>query len=213
MTSETHLHNRLLIFARCPVPGRVKTRLIPALGIEKTTRLYIHLLAYTLDQAQRYASATPELWVDSPVQAPGCQELLNRYAIGAYTQANGDLGRRMQRALDCALMTARKAVLIGTDCPDLTTQVLDTAFAALDDSDAVVGPAIDGGYALLGMRKTDSRLFDAIPWGSEQVMAKTRERLGQLGWTWQELPPVQDIDEPKDLTHPFVQSALAASET
>jgi rSAM/selenodomain-associated transferase 1 len=202
------MDQRLLIFAKCPVPGKVKTRLVTALGIEGATQLYTRLFARTLDLGLRLIDADLEVWLDPAVQAPGCPELLARYAVDAHSQCDGDLGRRMHQALESALRVAKKAVLIGTDCPDMNTQVLDQAFAALDHADVVLGPAFDGGYVLIGARKIDPLLFDDIPWGSDRVMAETRARLDRLGWVWQELAPLQDIDDPEDLGHPFIQSIL-----
>ena len=139
------MDKRLLIFARCPVPGKVKTRLIASLGITEATQLYSRLLEHSLEQGLRLSDVDLELWLDPAAQAPGCSELLARYPIDAHSQCDGDLGRRMHRALDRALLEAKKAVLIGTDCPDMNTQVLDQAFAALDHADVVLGPAFDGG--------------------------------------------------------------------
>jgi hypothetical protein len=91
-------------------------------------------------------------------------------------------------------------VLVGTDCPALTADYLAQAFALLDGgADAVVGPAEDGGYILIGLRRTDKRLFDGVAWGTASVLDETRARLAALGWSWQELETLWDVDRPEDL--------------
>jgi rSAM/selenodomain-associated transferase 1 len=117
-----------------------------------------------------------------------------------HTQQGADLGERMAHALDSALRHSRYVVLIGTDCPSLTVNTLHRAGDLLDqDMDAVIAPAMDGGYVLLGSRRFSSELFSSIAWGTDTVMQATRNRLGELGWLWQELARHRDIDRPADL--------------
>ena len=117
----------------------------------------------------------------------------------ALAQQGGDLGARMYAALSNALQRHRSAVLIGSDCPEFDPGYLEAAFAALEQQDAVLGPAVDGGYLLIGLRAAPALLFEDIAWGTPQVLQITRDRLRQLGWRWAELPPRHDIDEPGDL--------------
>ena len=110
-----------------------------------------------------------------------------------------DLGERMHRAMERALRRYRRCLLIGTDCPVLTPQHLRDASAALAArNDAVLIPAEDGGYALIGLARCDARLFENIAWGGDTVLADTRERLRQLKWRWHELETLWDIDRPDD---------------
>jgi hypothetical protein len=114
-------------------------------------------------------------------------------------QGDGDLGERMHRALARVLGQHPRALLIGTDAPALNAQVLNAAQQALTDHDAVFVPALDGGYALIGLTRPAPELLLGMTWSTPQVMAQTRERARRHGWRWTELAPVADIDEPADL--------------
>ena len=186
---------RLLVFARAPQPGRVKTRLIPALGVNGAAALYRRLLARTLDTAVRVPGVVRELWCDGDGDA--CRELARHYGMLLRLQSGDDLGERMHRAL--AAGDGAPAVLIGSDCPGYNPEYLGRAFAALSTHDLVLGPALDGGYVLIGARRSDPRLFQGIAWGGEQVLADTRKRLRELGLDWCELPVQRDLDRPEDL--------------
>jgi rSAM/selenodomain-associated transferase 1 len=116
-------------------------------------------------------------------------------------QGDGDLGQRMHRAFERVLASQACAIVIGTDAPALDAGYLREAATTLQAHDAVIGPAVDGGYALLGLRRPAAALFDGIDWSTPRVLAQTRERLRRLGLTWAELAPLHDIDEPADLRH------------
>jgi rSAM/selenodomain-associated transferase 1 len=199
---------RLLVFARAPQPGRVKTRLIPALGAAGATAVYRQLLQRTLAHAAALPGIVTELWWDGAAAgaAPGrCAGLAERQQQGR------DLGARMAHALEQALRRAPAAVLIGSDCPDCDADYLQAAFAALRDHDAVLGPALDGGYVLIGLKRHAPQLFSAMPWGTDRVLDQTRARLRALGWRWHELAVRRDVDRPEDLAHyPYL---LAAAES
>jgi glycosyltransferase A (GT-A) superfamily protein (DUF2064 family) len=107
----------------------------------------------------------------------------------------------MVRAFARAFASSPRAMLVGTDAPALDAAMLRRAAAALASVDAVFVPALDGGYALVGLRRLAPELFAAMRWSTAQVMAQTRERAAAAGLTWAELPPVADIDEPADLAH------------
>jgi hypothetical protein len=125
--------------------------------------------------------------------------LARRHGLALRTQVRGHLGQRMHRAFERALRSADAVVLIGTDCPGLRASDLRAAVRALQGgADAVLAPAEDGGYALIGLRRVSARLFCGIDWGSTSVMEQTRQRLGELGWRWRELRTVWDVDRPED---------------
>lgn len=158
------------------------------------------MLHDTLEVAARVSTDHCEIWIDRI--NPG-SDLVSRAAetgMVLRTQSGADLGQRMLAAFSDAPPTADATVLIGTDCPEFDTAYLDSAFDALDRHDLVIGPALDGGYVLIGMKHPEPRLFRDVPWGSDKVLAITRERLRQLGWHWHELPPRHDVDEPEDLS-------------
>ena len=115
-------------------------------------------------------------------------------------QGPGDLGARMHRAFKRVLQEHEAAILIGSDCPALRPADLRAAARALRaGADAVLAPAEDGGYSLIGLRRVSRRLFDGIAWGGPQVMAQTRRRLRALGWRWRELRTLWDVDRPEDV--------------
>ena len=189
----------LLIFARDPSPGRVKTRLIPAFGAEGATRIYRKLLKRSLDAAIGASSERIELWTDRPPQDPELLQTIVESGLRQNTQTGNDLGARMLHALQTALASADRAVLIGSDCPSYTAGYLDAAFDALTTHDTVIGPAADGGYVLIGLKRTANELFEDISWSTEHVLATTRKRLTALNWRWHELEVLRDVDVPDDL--------------
>ncbi len=193
----------LIVFAKAPVPGQVKTRLIPALGAQGAAALAERLLAHTLRQAVAMGADALELCV-SPATghaAFAAAESMAPGRIEVTLQGDGDLGERMHRALTRRLRTHARVLLIGTDAPSLSPAMLSSAGRALETSDAVFVPALDGGYALVGLTRPVPELFQGMTWSTPQVMAQTRIRATQAGLRWVELPPVADIDEPADLVH------------
>lgn len=194
------------MFAKAPLPGTVKTRLIPALGAEGAARLHEHLVRRTLSTVARAEAGVVQLWCSPTPSHDLFRELRAAHGVAAFTQRGADLGERMSGALDTALARASSALLLGTDCADLTAQDLRTASRALASGcDAVLGPAADGGYVLIGLRKQAPALFRDMPWGTGEVLDLTRQVLGRLGLRWYELDVRHDMDRPEDL-------ALLASE-
>jgi len=192
---------RILIFAKAPVPGRVKTRLIPALGEKGAAELQGQLIERTLRVAVGAGLGTPELWCAPDTGSAFFAACAKRYGVGLRAQGEGDLGARMARALESAMARGTHGLLIGCDCPALTAEYLrDAARALADGNDAVFGPAEDGGYMLVGTARAQSaRLFEGVAWGGASVMQDTRARLAQGGWCWHELPVLWDLDRPEDL--------------
>jgi rSAM/selenodomain-associated transferase 1 len=189
----------VIVFAKAPEPGAVKTRLVPLLGAEGAAALHVKLVKHTLDTARAASFKRVELHGAPGVSDPFFRSCAGYYGVTLEAQAAGDLGARMLRAFDKALATHACVLLVGTDCPALVARHLRQAEKALrDGADAVFVPCEDGGYALIGLRRTDGRLFDAIAWGSDRVMTDTRARLQQLGWTWRELETLWDVDRPED---------------
>lgn len=192
---------RLIVFTRYPEPGKAKTRLIPALGAEGAARLHRELTAYTLEQADALRRARP---VDVEVRCcGGSVEAMAELYGGAWSyrdQGEGDLGERLARAAAEAFDEGRgPVVIIGTDCPGLTADVLGEAFDLLASTDVVIGPAADGGYYLIGMRRPAPALFENIPWGTGEVASSTLRGADASGLTRRLLVALRDIDRPEDL--------------
>ena len=209
------LSRALLVFARDPVPGQVKTRLIPALGAAGAAELYRHLLQHALHAAAALPGVSRTLWVDRPDPGPWIREAAATHGMALAVQCKGDLGQRMHQALAAALAGAEQAVLIGSDCPGYDVPYLEQAFARLQDHDAVLGPAADGGYVLIGLRRPAPGLFEGVDWGTHRVLEQTRARLQRLDLCWAELATLHDLDTAADL-HSLGEStwsAPAAGET
>lgn len=186
------------MFARAPVSGEVKTRLIPRLGAGGAARLQMKLTEHAVATAIASEVGPVELWCSPDISHPTFAALTQR-GVTLHDQGSGDLGERMHRALSSAIRDSDFAVLIGSDCPSLTPHDLRCAGEALrDGTDAAFVPAEDGGYVLIAARSCSRELFDDIRWGSNSVMAQTRGRLRELGQTWRELSPRWDIDRPED---------------
>jgi len=191
---------RLLIFAKAPEPGKVKTRLIPRLGTQAAADFAQQLLLQTVERHAGSQCCAIQLWCAPHTRHPVFQRLAAEFRLSLHAQRPGNLGHRMFTAAAVALRHSDQVILIGTDCPELgPAAVARAAYWLRGGSAAVLGPAADGGYVLLGLRRADRRLFQGIPWGGPSVLRQTRARLRRLGWRWRELPMMRDLDRPEDL--------------
>lgn len=191
---------RLLIFAKAPIPGQVKTRLIEKYGARGAARLYRLLLHRTLKGATVEPLCPVQLWCAPHSGHAFFLACRRDYGLELRTQRGADLGQRMHHALAAALQNSAYALLIGSDCASLGTAELRSALQALQEGrDAVLGPAADGGYLLIGLRRPCGELLRGIPWSGPRVLAITRERLRQAGLEWTELSPGWDVDRPADV--------------
>jgi hypothetical protein len=190
---------RLLQFAREPVPGRVKTRMQPVLDAAGACELHIALLTHTARQLAGVARCERELWVAGDPAHPALVRAASLGSASVRRQRGAELGERMCHALETALVDAQQVVLVGSDCPGLDDAYVEAAFAALATADVVLGPALDGGYVLIGVRRVDARLFKDVDWGTGAVLAQTLARADALGWQAALLEPRRDIDRPEDL--------------
>ena len=187
-------------FSREPVAGRVKTRMLGALSASAACGLHGELTLWTLQRLLDWGRADIELSVAGDPQHALFAQALTLGEISLTTQADGDLGQRMYKALRSGLAAYARVLLVGSDCPQIDPLYLDRAANALTTHDLVLGPATDGGYVLIGARRVDPALFEGVLWGSDQVFAQTIERAGRLGIEWIELEPLSDIDRPEDLS-------------
>lgn len=188
------------VFAKYPEPGRAKTRLIPALGPQGAAALHEQLVRHTLNAVGELLRLRD---VDAQIRTAGAEPraFADRFGtpLPCVAQEEGDLGQRMLAAFRDMLRTSRSGVLIGTDCPDLSAGPLTLAFDALNTADVVLGPASDGGYYLIGLKRPVPALFENIAWSTSTVLARTLERASALGLTVRLLPTLSDVDEPHDL--------------
>lgn len=184
----------LLIFIRNPELGKVKTRLAQDLGAPEALRIYNRLLAHTRRIAQAVDAQSYLFYSDFIDQA---DDWANDH-FNKQLQPQGDLGDRMLRAFGMVLEQHDAAVIVGSDCPGLNADILQTAFAQLEKNDFVIGPAIDGGYYLLGMRRLSPSLFLDMIWSTDQVFKETTNRMERAGATYYVLPTLSDIDYAED---------------
>lgn len=179
----------LHIFARWPEPGKAKTRLIPALGAEGATRVYRKLLEHTVRVA-RTSGLPLELRI-SGGEPEQFREWLGDH-LTITEQGYGDLGAKLGRA-------SAPGIVIGSDAPGLTAELLQQAAEALEDNSAVIGPADDGGYYLLGFREPAPFAFADMKWSTEKVFAETMARFAAQGIAPKVLPELTDVDTADDL--------------
>jgi hypothetical protein len=190
---------RIVIFAKAPLPGFAKTRLIPALGAQGAADLSRRFLAQTLDAALAAQVGAVELCVSPAPTDPVWQTVNLSQAVHWTDQGEGDLGERMARAARRTLDGGESVLLIGTDCPALDAARLHRSADALQRNDATLLPTFDGGYVLLGLNRFHPSLFSGIAWSTASVAVETMRRMHALGWRVDRHAPVHDIDEPADL--------------
>lgn len=190
-----------MVFLKAPVPGKAKTRLGEMVGMRKAAAVYKRLSEGTMKTVGQLAmeGAHPVLWCDPPGQLMRFRRWLGdgyRYRC----QPRGDLGERMALAFrDAFRKNADRVLVIGTDCPGLSPDILRRAFKLLDKRPVVIGPAMDGGYYLLGLRKMNPELFRDIPWSTERVLSATLSKTRHMGLQVACLPVLRDVDTEGDL--------------
>ncbi|MBF4984013.1 TIGR04282 family arsenosugar biosynthesis glycosyltransferase [Nonlabens mediterrranea] len=186
--------NALIIFTRNPELGKGKRRLAATVGDQAAFEIYKFLLSHTRE-ITKSVNAQPQVWYSEKLHQ---NDAWDNEVYQKYVQQGEDLGVRMQQAFDTAFKTHDKVVIIGSDMHDLTTQDLDKAFELLDSHDAVMGPAIDGGYYLLGFKQqVPANVFLNKEWGTETVQAETLKDLKNLNYTL--LEPRNDVDFYEDI--------------
>ena len=191
----------LIVFTRYPEPGKAKTRLIPVLGEDGASNLHRQMTEHTLSQVRELQS---DRATRVEVYFTGGDQLLMQDWLGTdiiyQPQGEGDLGQRMKSAFQTAFAAGMEGVaIVGTDCPGLDAKIMGQAFEQLNGHDLVLGPATDGGYYLIGLRRVIPELFAGINWGTSQVREKTVAIAISLGLAVAYLPPLFDVDRPEDL--------------
>ena len=189
----------LAVFARAPIAGQAKTRLIPRLGADGAAHLQHLLIGRAVRTAKDADVGSVSLWCTPTCRHAAFVAARRGLGIRLRKQKGDELGERMFNAFQ-SLCRGGPAMVMGTDAPVLTPAMLrEAADALLDGADAVFVPADDGGYALIGLRRPVAALFDGIPWGTGRVMDETRRRLCHARIGWRELAPCWDVDRPDDL--------------
>lgn len=189
---------KLIVYARVPELGKVKTRLAAQIGDIAALAAYRSLLLNVLNRMAGLDDIDKELCITGADIASECSQLSSKFGFSLAAQAQGDLGQRMCETLRQALSRHSKVLLIGSDCPLLDESHIRWAMAALEQHDAVFVPVEDGGYSLIGLRRLIPELFEGIRWSTDSVMQESRRKLRELGASWLESEQLWDVDEPED---------------
>ena len=185
----------LIIFVKNPVAGRVKTRLAAGIGNQKALEIYLHLLAITRTVATKINCTRHVFYSDEIDSDEWDEDQFNKHL-----QKGDSLGDIMNNAFETVFtLGAKKAVIIGSDCPELTSEIVDSAFKALAKKEIAIGPAKDGGYYLLGMQKPLPFLFDDKQWSTDSVFDDTIVDLMENRLSYERLPVLSDLDTIYDL--------------
>ena len=197
------MNGRLIVFARVPRAGEVKRRLARAVGEAAALAHYRTMLRDTLAVVREALVEAPgleaELCIAGADSEGECARLAAAHGLALTAQQGATLGERIDAALGRALREGKVPVLIGSDVVSLTARDLHDAFESLREREAVFGPTEGGGYALVGLRREGARLFDAMPWGRDSLMAVTRRRLQECGIRWAQLRTLWGVSEEPDL--------------
>jgi len=190
---------RIIIFAKAPRPGFAKTRLIPVLGMQGAARLARRMLLQTVRSALKAQIGRVELCVTPAIVDEAWRGIDLPQEIEISDQGDGDLGARLARAARRRIEQGEQVILIGTDCLELTPQLLEEARQRLFDHDATIHCTADGGYALLGLDCFNAALFGNIPWSTDAVAVSTLQQFARLGMSVYVGQMLHDVDEPRDL--------------
>jgi len=192
---------RILIFSKAPIPGHVKTRLCPPLTDQAASQVHRQLTTRTLKMACKEAICPVQLWCSPSSTHSFFTTLKENFPVTLEKQAGNNLGEKMHHAFCTSLQSAQHVILIGSDSPSLSPEVLKNAIVALKNHhDITLAPALDGGYALIGLNRPQQRLFKEINWGKQDVLTTTLKRIKTLKLNYYELPLQWDVDTPEDLT-------------
>lgn len=187
--------NKVIVFVKNAIPGKVKTRLAKTIGKDEALRVYLRLLAITKEEVSK-VRAEKEVWYAWEVSE---NDIWDENYFKKKVQIEGDLGEKMKDAFKKSFDSGgEKIVLIGSDCPTLTNEVLEQAFNELNTSDVVFGPSEDGGYYLIGMSSFNPEVLEGIDWSTEKVMEQTEAKAKHIGIKLTKLKYLNDIDTEQD---------------
>ena len=189
----------VLVFSKAPVAGKVNTRLTPYISHQEAADLHRELVHNRLDMLVSSTLCEFQLWCAPDVHHPFFDECANRYGVDLMPQSGVDLGERMSNACRAMLDHFNKVIIIGTDAPALGEDMIEQAISELDAHDAVMVPAEDGGYVLLGLSLHHHDMLMNVAWGSGRVLEETTCNLERLGLHYCLLGECWDVDRPEDL--------------
>jgi len=199
---------QVAVFAKAPIPGEVKSRLVPLLGQADAAELHATLVRRALATAREARIGPVSLWCTPETGHPFFAACAAAFDVSLQEQRGGHLGERMARAFE-RLLDSGPALLVGSDCPALRADDLRAAAGSLATHDVVIQPAEDGGYVLVGLWKAVPGIFEGVRWGESNVMRDTRSRLRSAGATWREMPVRWDVDRPEDYRRLLASGLLA----
>lgn len=186
----------LIVFVKNSELGKVKTRLAKSVGDKKALEIYKELLQIT-EQSASGATCNKQVWYSEYIDD---NDQFSSLIYDKFVQSGEDLGLRMKKAVAGGFDEGYdKVIIIGSDCPDLTSESISEAFNELESFDAVIGPSKDGGYYLLGLRKFTPQIFQGIDWSTSNVLSQTETILNNLEMTYSTLKTLNDIDTEEDL--------------
>ncbi|OAN62888.1 hypothetical protein A8B79_01280 [Balneola sp. EhC07] len=188
-------NKKIVVFVKNAVPGKVKTRLAKTIGDQEALEVYLRLLEITKREVLK-VDANKEVWYAWDI---GKDDIWEEELFSKKIQIDGDLGEKMKNAFEDSFKNGRnKMVLIGSDCPTLTSKIIEEAFAKLDENDVVFGPSEDGGYYLIGMSSYKPEVLEGIDWSTERVMEQTELRAQENEIKLAKLQVLNDIDNEHD---------------
>lgn len=186
----------LIIFCKAPIGRIVKTRLSPPLSESQRLKLYLYLLEKNIKTLGNLPFTDTILYYTPPEGS----RLFERYGLKGFPQSGKNLGDRMYNALvDTFSHGYKRCVIVGVDLPEMSGEIVINAFSALDDADLVIGPALDGGYYLIGMKKPMKEIFEDIPWSTSNTLKATLKKAESIGLSFHLTQPLSDLDTPEDL--------------
>jgi len=191
----------IILFAREPVLGTVKSRLSAALSPQETLTLYKRLLIQSINIACRYSGADVQVFSTPGIDHPLLRSYAKSHQMRLHIQTTGDLGARMIEAAESMLQKYQRVLIMGSDCPFITQAYLDDAFSSLNDKHVAFGPALDGGFVLTASATSGlfEKVFRNVDWGESTVLESVLEHADSEEISYELLPPLQDIDRPEDL--------------
>ena len=185
------------LLCKAPIEGTVKTRLAKRVGVQRATALHIEMMNHAISTISAVPDTSPQIWCAPDTGHRFFDQF--RHDMALFAQQGENLGERMSNALETALTDHGSVILIGSDCPVIDVGYIESAVSKLVGFDAVIGPAEDGGFGLIGLTRFDSALFDQVSWSTSAAFTQTFGNMVSLGWKVAVLDTIWDVDRPEDV--------------